>query len=406
MKILCALGEHNYGDVSRGMSYEYVNFLPATRNLGHQISFFDSLDRNNYRDFGELNRQFLQKVQVEKPDVIFCVLMHYEIWFETLQLVRECTGAILINWSTDDSWKYQQFSKFMAPVFHIFATTYQEAMEKLGRDGQNNVMLTQWAANAGSLTEPLPAAQCKYKVSFIGTAYGNRPQWIASLGKHGINVDCFGHGWKNGSVPATDIPAIMRDSIISLNFGDSGMVMSGLVPGRSRQIKARIFEVPGAGGFLLTEYADGLGDWYKIDTEICAFDGLPELVEKINFYLTYPEERDCIAMAGYIRTRDEHTYELRLGSIFNRAVHIMEQSPKASFEIDFTKFNLLEKRHATGFLLKLLKSLLLIPCVFIWGRIRGRRAARRLLFELSWRLVGKKTYSVTGWPGRLFYKES
>jgi hypothetical protein len=28
------------------------------------------------------------------------------------------------------------------------------------------------------------------------------------------------------------------------------------------------------------------------------------------------------------------------------------------------------------------------------------------VFELSWRLVGARTYSADGWPGRMFYKES
>ena len=46
------------------------------------------------------------------------------------------------------------------------------------------------------------------------------------------------------------IPEIMRQSVISLNFSNSR---------QGRQIKARTFEVPGAGGFLMTETAPGFG---------------------------------------------------------------------------------------------------------------------------------------------------
>lgn len=406
MKILCVMGEHNYGDPARGECYEYVNFMPALRKLGHQLVFFESLNRNSYRDFSDLNRKFLQLVQAEQPDIIFCVLMHYEIWLETFQLVRESTSAILINWSTDDSWKYEQFSKFVAPVFHIFATTYQDALEKFSGDGRSNALLTQWAANSMHLSEPLPAQQCRYKVSFVGTAYGNRTQWIVALEKCGIHVDCFGHGWENGSVSTEEISEIMRSSIISLNFADSGMVMQGLVPGRSRQIKARVFEVPGAGGFLMTEYANGLENWYRIDEEISVFESPADLAIKINYFLDHPQERDRIAMAGYIRTRDEHSYEMRLGKILQIAMQIKDSSHAQHYAVDFAKFDLIEQKHTTGLILKLCKNLLQLPCVLIWGKLRGPRAARRILFELSWRLVGKKTYSVTGWPGRLFYKES
>lgn len=407
MKILCVLGEHNYGDPARGECYEYVNFLPAIRNLGHQVVFFESFNRNSYRDFADLNRKFLEKVQEEKPDIILCVLLGYEIWLETLQLVREGSNAIIINWSTDDSWKYEQFSRFVAPVFHLYATTYPDALAKSRRDGHSNFVLTQWAANSANLAEPFPASQCRYPVSFIGTAYGNRPQWIGALEERGLKVECFGHGWKNGPIAAKDIPKIMRNSIVSLNFGDSGMVMHGIVPGRSRQIKARVFEVPGAGGFLMTEHAEGLDRFYGIGDEISTYDGIPDLAEKIRYFIVHPEERDRIARAGYIRTRGEHTYEMRFSKLFDAAAM---QQKKRIFderrEIDFKKYSAIEKKHRAGLMLKILKQLLLFPCLMIWGDRRGPRAARRFLFELSWRLVGKKAYTVTGWPGRLFYKES
>lgn len=406
MKILCVLGEHNYGDPSRGEGYEYVNFLPALRNLGHQVVFFESFNRNSYSDFADLNRKFLEKVQVEVPDIILCVLLGYEIWIETLQLVREGTNAIIINWSTDDSWKYEQFSRFIAPCFHLYATTYQNALTKSKQDGHGNFFLTQWAANSDKLAEPLPAALCRYSVSFIGTYYGNRPQWISALSERGIEVECFGHGWENGPVSADKIPKIMRNSVVSLNFGDSGIVMQGIIPGKSRQIKARVFEVPGAGGFLMTEYAEGLDLCYRIGEEIEVFDGISDITKKIAYFIEHPNERDSLAMAGHLRTRNEHTYEMRFEKLFDHAIKHQMTMIDGKSGIDFEKFTLVENSHRAGAGLKLIKILLMIPCVIIWGRGRGPRAARRLLFELSWRIVGNKTYAAAGWPGRLFYKES
>ncbi len=406
MKILCVLGEHNYGDPSRGEGYEYVNFLPALRNLGHEIVFFESLDRSRYRDFADLNRRFLETVQTERPDIIFCVLLLYELWQETLQLVRKYSDALLVNWATDDSWKYEQFSKYVAPPFHVYATTYPDALGKAVKDEYKNFELTQWAANSGTLTEPLPAAQCRYSVSFVGSAYGNRARWIEALGRQGIPVECFGYGWKNGPVAAHEIPRIMRESIISLNFGDSGMVMRGLAPRRSRQIKARIFEVPGAGGMLLTESAEGLDRFYRVGEEIAVFEGVEDLAAKIRYFLDHPAQRDAIALKGYQRTRKEHTYEHRFSTLLDVAVTARGQRGPAFSQIDFEEYTIIERRHRVGLLLSAFRLLLLVPCVIVWGKTRGPRAARRILHELSWRLAGKKTYGVTGWPGRLFYRES
>ncbi len=408
MKILCAFGKHNYGEPGRGEGYEYSNFIPALRRLGHEVVHFETWNRTGHSSFAGLNLDFLKTVERENPDLIFCVLMHYELWLETLEIVRRRCRAVLVNWSTDDSWKYPQFSRFVAPSFDVYATTYPEALQKSTGDGLSHFLLTQWAANAEKLQEPLPADRCRYPVSFVGSAYGNRPRWIAQLAKRGIEVACFGHGWPNGPVSAVEVPRIIRESVISLNFGDSGIVMDGWIPRRSRQIKARIFEVPGAGGFLLTENAGHLDDFYIPGKEIAVFDGIDDLTGKIRHFLAHPGERDRLAGAGHARTRAEHTYDRRFKDLLETATrsgHAEAASRKQS-RIDFSEFSAAAKIHETGWLLRAFRSCLLAPCVILFGRRRGPRAARRLLFEISWRLGGRRTYSAAGLPGRLFYRES
>lgn len=412
MKILCAFGRYNYGDPGRGEGYEYSNFIPALRRLGHEVVHFETWNRTGHSSFAGLNLDFLKTVERENPDLIFCVLMHYELWLETLEIVRRRCRAVLVNWSTDDSWKYPQFSRFVAPSFDVYATTYPEALQKSMNDGLSNFLLTQWAADAEKLQQPLPADQCRYPVSFVGSAYGNRPRWIAELGKRGIEVACFGHGWPNGPVSAVDVPRIIRESVISLNFGDSGIVMDGLIPRRSRQIKARIFEVPGAGGFLMTENADNLGDFYIPGKEITVFDGIDDLVAKTEYFLAHPGERDRIAGAGHARTRAEHTYDLRFRNLLETAMRsgqagsASQVASREQCRIDFSEFSAVAKIHETGWFMRAFRSCLRVPCMILFGRQRGPRAARRLLFEISWRLGGGRTYSAAGLPGRLFYRES
>jgi spore maturation protein CgeB len=410
VKILCVFGRHNYGDPARGEGYEYSNFIPALRRLGYDVVHFESWHRSGYRSFAELNVDFLKTVERENPDLIFCVLMHYELWLETLETVRHSCPAIIINWSTDDSWKYAQFSRFLAPAFDVYATTCLVALTKSAEDGLSNFMLTQWAADAGRLADPLPARQCRYDVSFIGTAYGNRPKWIAALRRRGINVACFGHGWPNGPVAAAEIPKIIRESVINLNFGDSGLVLHGLVPRRSRQIKARVFEVPGAGGFLMTESAEHLENFYIPGKEVAIFDGVDDLAGKIKHFLSHPDERDEIARAGQARTRAEHTYDMRFRDLLERAARTDRAAASGpglvSCQIDFSVFSAFVKAHKPGWALKTLKLFLLVPCLMLAGRKRGPRLARRLMFETSWRLSRRRTYSARGLPGRLFYPES
>jgi len=407
VKILCVFGQHNYGDPGRGLGYEYSNFIPALKGLGHDVLFFESLNKSKYTDYSDMNRQLLQMVEAEKPDVVFCVLMTYEIWLETLQLIREGSDAALIHWATDDSWKYEQASRFLAPMFDVHATTYPSAMAKAAKDGLDNVVLSQWAADSSRMAPPLPADQCRYQVSFVGSTYGNRKQWVEELKQRGVDVETFGFGWPNGPVAAEDIAGIMRASQVSLNFGDSGVVIVDGKPVRSRQIKARVFEVPGAGGLLVTEKAEHLEEYYVPGEEIVIYDDVDDLAEKIEYLLAHPDERDAIAWAGYARTKAEHCYEARFAPLIRQAAARRAIRPAAAKQgIDSGRFENIAKSHRPNLLLYLLKGLIVLPCLLIWGKQRGPRAARRFLFEFSWRYLGKKTYSASNWAGRIFYKES
>ena len=397
VKILCVFGKHQYGDASRGIGTEYAAFLPALKRLGHEVIHFESWNRSYYRDFLELNRALLDTIENQRPEIMLVVQMLYEIWLETLEIIKARGDVATICWTTDDSWKYREVSRFIGHGYHGMTTTYESIVPMYHRDGIPNVLLTQWAANVDHLCEPFPASSCRYPVTFVGAAHGDRRKRVDELRRSGVEVTCFGHGWPSGSISANDIPRIMQESVISLNFANSK---------GENQVKARIFEVSGAGGFLLTEDVHGLSKFYVPDKEIVTFTTNDELVNKINYYLIHAGVRDKIARAGFERTRREHTYDFRLKEVLEFALQSQKNdiaSVRISQAPSFEKASYLY--HANLFM-KVLRAVLLLLCVAVWGRRRGRRAARRILFELSWRLFGDKTFSSAGWPGILFYNES
>jgi len=403
MKILCVWGRHNYGNAARGESYEHANFIPALEALGHSVVFFDSWDRDLHADFAQLNLALVQRVREEAPDLVIMVLLGYEIWLETLDLLRHCLGVRVVNWGTDDSWKYEQFSRHIARHVDCYATTSQSAFENAVRDGHRNWVSTQWAASDARLAAPIPASQCRHGITFVGTAYGNRRQWVESLRRSGLEVECFGHGWPGGSVTAEQVDTIIRGSKVSLNFADSGLHLKGLVPYRSRQLKARVFEVPGCGGMLLTQDVEGLDRWYVEGREVAVFRNAGELADKARYYLENALERDRMADAGYARSRAEHTYTLRFSSLID---HVMQLPGPVVSSASPASLEHAVAAHRAGSGLRLLRALTAGPASLVFGRRRGARAARRLLFELSWRLCGAHTYRSAGWAGRLFYRES
>lgn len=405
MRVLCVLGRYNYGKRIRGDGIEFINFVPALRRLGHDIEVFDNTDRSLYDSFPALNEALLLKVEQFQPEIVLAVQMLYEIWSETWDIIRKTGWTRVVNWATDDSWKYRQFSRFLSPHFDAFATTYSDKLNAYIRDGYDSAVLTQWAANEVTLSPPIPAGQCTYPVSFVGSRYGRRDEFVQFLQQKNIEVRCFGHGWPGGAIDSSEIPGIVRNSVISLNFSGSGAILERFRPSH-RQVKARVFEIPGMGGFLLTEWAPSLDQFYDLQTEIGTFKNKYQMLERICFYLENPEKRDRMALAAYRKTCKEHTYEVRMENLLKFVSDRPAAASQLTSGIDWDQFHRASQFHTSSATLYRVKAIAVLICSMIFGGNRGPRAARRLLFELSWRISGRATYSSRGLPGRLFYRES
>ena len=399
MKFLCAFTRYQYGSEARGIEPHLETFPPALRSMGHEVQHFDTWDPITYPTYSDLNHALLEKVRTWRPDVVLTVHRDYEIWIETLLAIRALGDVTTITWTTDDSFKFPKVSRFIGRYYDAISTTYDYRVADYHAAGIPGVILTQWAANSHWLHPPRPAAECRYPVSFVGAAYGPRAQAVAALQQAGIEVNCFGHGWPSGSIPSSQIPLIMRDSVISLNFsaGSAGEA------GYDRQLKARTFEVPGAGGFLLSDPAPSLEQAYTVKQEIDVFHDLHELAGKIRFYLANPAIRDQIAQAGFDRTRTSHTYEQRLSAILHFAAgrHQARLPAEPLSASSRDRPNVLPSP-TVSLPLKLLRACLIGICRLVWGRERGLRAARRITFEASLKLCGEKTFRAGSLPGRLF----
>src|ERR1700759_1086473 len=117
-----------------------------------------------------MNTALVDDVVRHRPDLLLFVPFLYEIWIETFDLIR-ALGVTTTCWTTDDSWKYAESSRFLGPHFDVIATTYEQIVPRYRRDHLEQVFLTQWAASTDALREPLPAGECRYDVTFIGGAY-------------------------------------------------------------------------------------------------------------------------------------------------------------------------------------------------------------------------------------------
>lgn len=77
----------------------------------------------------------------------------------------------------------------------------------------------------------------------------------------------------------------------------------------------RIFDILGAGGFLLTNYQAEIPELFEIGTDLAVYESQEDLLYQIGYYLEREELRREIAENGQRKVREEYSYRSRMGEI-------------------------------------------------------------------------------------------
>ncbi|MDP2753824.1 MAG: glycosyltransferase [Nitrospirota bacterium] len=347
MKIFAPLFRYDYGDPEHGESLEKVVFVPALSVSAEVYPFW--LEEHGYpNDINGLQQAILAEAGTFNPDLIFFILMRDEVRPATISTLSKRWHTA--NWFCDDQWRFDTFTRFIAPLLTYPITVDKYSLPNYHAIGCKKVILSQWASSYLPMTERF--SKFEYDVSFVGGRNSVREWYIRELKKKGIKVSCFGEGWPAGRVSYDKMKTIMQQSKICLNLSNSqprdrsyfsyiwrrfAFAVLGInadIDGysnslrcalnnlynlyrsekRVEQIKARNFEIPAWGGFQLSQFAIGIDDYFVPGREIAIFSNIEELVKLIHYYLSNADERESMRLAGNRRAA-HYTYENRINDI-------------------------------------------------------------------------------------------
>lgn len=105
----------------------------------------------------------------------------------------------------------------------------------------------------------------------------------------------------------TEMLSVFRASKINLNFTSKG-IQTGL--------PLRIFDIMGAGGFLITNYQTEIPEFFENGKDLVCYESKQDLLEKISYYLNHEEEREEIARNGYLKVKEHMQMYQRMEDIF------------------------------------------------------------------------------------------
>jgi spore maturation protein CgeB len=328
IRVLYVGMEYDYGDPTRGLSFEQVNFYDSFVSMGCEVTQFDFMATKRARGLDVMRTELVETVRRTDPELIFLFLFEWEIDARTIERMRAVSSAPIVNWFADDHWRFESFSSRLAPHLDLCITTDEDSIQRYHDCGISHVLLSQWACNH-RLYRPADGP-LEHSVSFVGQPHSNRRQMVDRLRHDGIDVDCWGHGWPAGRISQENMIRVFGTSGINLNPANSSkaalrsrvlrrVLLKPPLPERPHQIKGRTFEIPGCRGFQITNAVPHLDRYFEPGKEIATYDGTyDDLLKQIQYWLENPERRRTVAEASYERVLREHTYEHRFHAIFDQ----------------------------------------------------------------------------------------
>lgn len=322
---------HKYLDLH--CNFDFKAWEEGFRSICSNVHIFDY-----YASFvttGPISMENSIRVLVQKYKIQLLIVpnLYYEISPTFLCELRKIGCRSLIVFF-DDSMRFENTNRFYLNSFDFYLTHDSvdgNALYKhFGIDPEFFPLLPSHSFYK-KISKNNDKRSLKYTrdVLFVGAKIADRDLFINYLKDNGVDIAVYGKSWKTGILPTEEMIAAYNSSKISLSF-----IKTADGSGRI-QLKARLFEIIMAGGFILSEYCDELNDYFDIGSEIDTFRSPDELLDKIKFYLTNSDLREKMASLAKDKVEKIFSFESVWGKFLEdiKDGRIQSQYPNIGYEV-------------------------------------------------------------------------
>ncbi len=311
-------------------AYEYQSANPFVAKVAFRLAAGPSVNR--------LNRDLLSMAEQEKPDLVWTDKL-LGMQPKTLEKLR-AMGIATVSYMIDNPFGTRQdpgWRLYMKdiPYYDLHVVQRDANVADYKSRGARDVIKIQTAYEP-TIHFPPPAgwsdADRDREVSFIGTPYDNRAEYLTRLWKEfGLPVTVSGGlVWKE-HLSTEAVTAMYRGhgelfrDVYREGIWKSKINLSFLTHANKDEFAHKSFEIAACEGFLMVERSEGHLQRFKEDEEAVFFSTIEECVEKIRRYLPDEAARAKIAAAGRARAeRSGYHNDRQVGLIVDRARAVLE----------------------------------------------------------------------------------
>lgn len=232
------------------------------------------------------------------------------IYPETIQHLKEATGAQVLHYTPDSQIVIQRSRHFISsiPLYDVLVTTKEWEVDSYKELGAKRVLLTYQGYDSRfyprMVSEP-ERSQYDSDVCFIGHTQPHYAQRLKALSTTGIKLRIWGDTWPAYANSHPWAKSLVSSGLwgesypVALACAKIGLGLLGKhIPETST---TRTFEIPAMGTFLLAERTELHQQLFEEGKEAEFFSSDDEMIDKVKFYLAHDEACRRIAAAGRAR---------------------------------------------------------------------------------------------------------
>lgn len=306
----------------RVLSYDLEEFY---KGFIHLEDFLKKPDRRGIVEsqYVEMLSQLVLEGVNERPVDILIFLAQAPMTPRVLTDLRN-RGIITVMWFVEDCRRFLTWQQIAPYYDYMFLIQREEFPRLVEQAGAGRAIYLPVGCDP-RIHRPLlltPEEREHYgsELSFVGAGYNNRRHVFSTFS--GRDLKIWGTEWpaclpftkivqdQGARVSVDDYVKVFNASSININL-HSSHERDGVEP-NGDFINPRTFELAAAGAFQLVDNRRLLSENFVPGEEVVTFSDEKDLLDKCDYYLAHPEERETIAAAGRRRALAEHTYENRL----------------------------------------------------------------------------------------------
>jgi hypothetical protein len=298
-----------FGDHERAMELERMCFD------GKRLRrFFDEAD------IVDLNRNFLNHVLSYEWDILcLCTISHYSYFLlpDTLRALSQ-ERKLVVGFFGDDETMLSSH-KFWVRLFDAVVAYSEHEVRQYQQWNSYTYLLP---IGLGKLPDVPQDREKDIDVIFVGRPYGTRVEMIRAIKASGIGIQVFGSkSWLDYPDLEDVYQGFLERDAFWQQIGRAKVILNLMEDTAGKpHINAKVFEAAMVGAFSLVTCYPPFETTYGLEDEksVAFYHSTPDLVAKLEYYLTHEEHREQIAHQLQCHLLMHFTYEKLYKNLFSK----------------------------------------------------------------------------------------